>query len=81
MNGYQGGGGYNMEAAQPNGNGRLEEAEGEAPKYSDINLILDQILSMSDQSVDEAQVKLRCGEKDGKTDCLLCRWSRRGNKP
>ena len=57
MNGYQGGGGYNMEAAQPNGNGRLEEAEGEAPKYSDINLILDQILSMSDQSVDEAQVK------------------------
>ena len=57
MNGYQGGGGYNMEAAQPNGNGRLEEAEGEAPKYSDINLILDQILSMSDQSVDEAQVE------------------------
>jgi len=57
MNGYQGGGGYNMEAAQPNGNGRLEEGEGEAPKYSDINLILDQILSMSDQSVDEAQVE------------------------
>ena len=57
MNGYQGGGGYNMEAAQPNGNGRLEEAEGEAPKYSDINLILDQILSMSDQNIDEAQVE------------------------
>merc|ERR1719305_210326 len=57
MNGFQGGGGYNMEAAQPNGNGRLEDAEGEAPKYSDINLILDQILSMSDQSVDEAQVE------------------------
>ena len=57
MNGYQGGGGYNMEPAQPNGNGRLEETEGEAPKYSDINLILDQILSMSDQSVDEAQVE------------------------
>ena len=56
MNGFQGGG-YNMEAAQPNGNGRLEEVEGEAPKYSDINLILDQILSMSDQSVDEAQVE------------------------
>ena len=63
MNGYQGGGGYNMEAAQPNGNGRLEETDGEAPKYSDINLILDQILSMSDQSVDEAQVRQRKRER------------------
>ena len=62
MNGFQGDG-YNMEAAQPNGNGRLEEAEGEAPKYSDINLILDQILSMSDQSVDEAQVRQRKRER------------------
>ena len=81
MNGYQGGGGYNMEAAQPNGNGRLEEAEGEAPKYSDINLILDQILSMSDQSVDEAQVKSRPLEKDSQTDSLFCRWSRQGSRP
>merc|ERR1719450_1690760 len=45
-------------SAQPNGNGRVgEETEGEAPKYSDINLILDQILSMSDQNIDEAQVE------------------------
>ena len=64
MNGYQGGvqgvPGYNMDpnSAPVNGNGRVgEEAEGEAPKYSDINLILDQILSMSDQNIDEAQVE------------------------
>ena len=81
MNGYQGGGGYNMEAAQPNGNGRLEEGEGEAPKYSDINLILDQILSMSDQSVDEAQVRQRKRDSLTETECFLFRWSRRGNRP
>ena len=30
--------------------------EGEGPKYSDINNILDQILNITDQSLDEAQV-------------------------
>jgi hypothetical protein len=30
--------------------------EGEGAKYSDINSILDQILNITDQSLDEAQV-------------------------
>jgi hypothetical protein len=31
--------------------------EGEGAKYSDINSILDQILNITDQSLDEAQVR------------------------
>jgi hypothetical protein len=31
--------------------------EGEGAKYSDINSILDQILNITDQSLDEAQVE------------------------
>ena len=60
--GYQGGGGYGMESQQQNNtNGGQAEENGdntnrEAPKYSDINMILDQILTMSDQNIDEAQV-------------------------
>ena len=60
LNGYQG---YNMgndgqQTTSPpptNGNGRAE-SEGEGAKYSDINNILDQILNITDQSLDEAQV-------------------------
>lgn len=33
------------------------EQQSEGPKYSDINLILDQILDMSGQNIDEAQVR------------------------
>ena len=55
QNGY---GGYGMEGAglqqptSPHTNG----TEDEGSKYSDINSILDQILNITDQSLDEAQV-------------------------
>ena len=42
--------------AETNGVQAGENGAGEGPKYSDINLILDQILTMSDQNIDEAQV-------------------------
>ena len=42
--------------AETNGVQAVENGAGEGPKYSDINLILDQILTMSDQNIDEAQV-------------------------
>ena len=42
--------------AETNGVQTVENGSGEGPKYSDINLILDQILTMSDQNIDEAQV-------------------------
>ena len=64
MNGYPGGGQY---GGLESSNGGGEETNGvaasngeqasEGPKYSDINLILDQILDMSGQNIDEAQVK------------------------
>ncbi len=41
-------------AATPGQNG-----SGAAPQYSDINQILDQILNITDQSLDEAQVRIR----------------------
>ena len=64
MNGYAGaGGGFTMENSNGGGgaggdqeNGVTGETQSEGPKYSDINMILDQILTMSDQNIDEAQV-------------------------
>ena len=65
QNGYQG---YGLEGQQPtspapagNGTNGVQQdgvvgTEGEGPKYSDINNILDQILNITDQSLDEAQV-------------------------
>ena len=39
------------------GNGAVGEGQnGSGPNYSDINQILDQILNITDQSLDEAQV-------------------------
>ena len=63
-------GGYGLENQQspqeagspqdPNagGNGAVADAgqNGSGPNYSDINQILDQILNITDQSLDEAQV-------------------------
>ena len=62
--GYQAGpgAGYGLEQAATNGGGQVEAETngggeaGEGAKFSDINLILDQILTMSDQNIDEAQV-------------------------
>lgn len=65
-------GGYGLENQQspqeagspqdPNsgGNGAVGDAgqNGSGPNYSDINQILDQILNITDQSLDEAQVRL-----------------------
>jgi len=77
LNGYQG---YNMggEGQQPtsppptNGNGRVE-AEGEGAKYSDINNILDQILNITDQSLDEARKHtLNCHRMKPALFSVLC---------
>ena len=60
--GYQLGPGFGLEQAATNGGGQVEAETngggeaGEGAKFSDINLILDQILTMSDQNIDEAQV-------------------------
>ena len=60
--GYQPGPGFGLEQAATNGGGQVEAETngggeaGEGAKFSDINLILDQILTMSDQNIDEAQV-------------------------
>ena len=47
--------------AAAGGNGAVAEAgggqNGSGPNYSDINQILDQILNITDQSLDEAQVR------------------------
>lgn len=80
--GQNGGGyaGYGMvegghEAASPpppNGNG---EGESEAPRYSDINQILDQILNITDQSLDEAQARkhtLNCHRMKPALFSVLC---------
>ena len=42
------------------GNGAVGDAgqNGSGPNYSDINQILDQILNITDQSLDEAQVSI-----------------------
>jgi len=52
--GYGMGEGGHQAASPPPSNG---EAEGEAPRYSDINQILDQILNITEQSLDEAQAR------------------------
>ena len=65
-------GGYGLDTQQspqeagspqdPNagGNGAVADAgqNGSGPNYSDINQILDQILNITDQSLDEAQVNI-----------------------
>ena len=60
QNGYNS---YSMEPTSPHTNGT--EPENEGSKYSDINAILDQILNITDQSLDEAQVRniLGCLER------------------
>lgn len=77
LNGYQG---YNMgnegqQASSPpptNGNGRAE-TEGEGAKYSDINNILDQILNITDQSLDEARKHtLNCHRMKPALFSVLC---------
>ena len=70
QNGY---GGYGLEGAgqqqptSPHTNGT--EAD-EGSKYSDINSILDQILNITDQSLDEAQV-LYYLSYELQQDCLV----------
>jgi hypothetical protein len=51
--------GQNGYPGYPGGLGAVEQGggEGEGAKYSDINSILDQILNITDQSLDEAQVR------------------------
>jgi hypothetical protein len=49
--------GYQAPVGSPtNGENGGGEQQQEAAKYSDINTILDQILNITDQSLDEAQV-------------------------
>lgn len=74
--------GYNMgvegqQAASPpptNGNS-APESEGEGARYSDINQILDQILNITDQSLDEAQARkhtLNCHRMKPALFSVLC---------
>merc|ERR1719419_2034318 len=70
--------GYEAPASSPppptNGNGRAE-SEGEGAKYSDINTILDQILNITDQSLDEAQARkhtLNCHRMKPALFSVLC---------
>jgi pre-B-cell leukemia transcription factor 1 len=83
QNGYQG---YGLEGQQPtspapaaNGNNGVQDGqqgtEGEGPKYSDINNILDQILNITDQSLDEAQARkhtLNCHRMKPALFSVLC---------
>lgn len=49
--------------------------ENEAPRYSDINLLLDQILNITDQSLDEAQARkhtLNCHRMKPALFSVLC---------
>ena len=51
------------------------EGEGDGPKYSDINTILDQILNITDQSLDEAQARkhtLNCHRMKPALFSVLC---------
>lgn len=77
QNGYQGYGGMEAQSPTPpdasNGNG--VEGESESPKYSDINNILDQILNITDQSLDEAQARkhtLNCHRMKPALFSVLC---------
>ena len=65
--------------AETNGVQSVENGSGEGPKYSDINLILDQILTMSDQNIDEAQVLRNNPLKTNVMAIFYFMWSRRGN--
>ena len=68
--------------AETNGVQAVENGAGEGPKYSDINLILDQILTMSDQNIDEAQVlRIQSAVEVNVMAILYFMWSRRGSTP
>jgi len=57
----------------PNNGG--ENVENEGPRYSDINLLLDQILNITDQSLDEAQARkhtLNCHRMKPALFSILC---------
>jgi len=77
QNGYQGYQGMDgQEASSPApSNGNSVEGEGDGPKYSDINTILDQILNITDQSLDEAQARkhtLNCHRMKPALFSVLC---------
>ena len=55
-NGYQGPAGSPTNGENGTGGTGNPEGQNETSKYSDINTILDQILNITDQSLDEAQV-------------------------
>ena len=78
-----------MESQQQNNtNGGQTDENGdntnrEAPKYSDINMILDQILTMSDQNIDEAQVVITLSRQYKVSNIARTNfmWSRLANTP
>jgi len=82
QNSYPGQQGYGDAAAanvaevgSPPANGNSENAENEGPRYSDINLLLDQILNITDQSLDEAQARkhtLNCHRMKPALFSVLC---------
>ena len=64
-----------QEVGSPPTNGNSENAENEGPRYSDINLLLDQILNITDQSLDEAQARkhtLNCHRMKPALFSVLC---------
>lgn len=79
---YPGQQGYGDQAAAPGAevgsppaNGNSENVENEGPRYSDINLLLDQILNITDQSLDEAQARkhtLNCHRMKPALFSVLC---------
>ena len=67
--------GTGAEVGSPPANGSSENAENEGPRYSDINLLLDQILNITDQSLDEAQARkhtLNCHRMKPALFSVLC---------
>lgn len=82
QNSYPGQQGYGDAAAatvaevgSPPANGNSENVENEGPRYSDINLLLDQILNITDQSLDEAQARkhtLNCHRMKPALFSVLC---------
>jgi len=72
--GYQGMEGQQASSPAPS-NGTSVEGDGDGPKYSDINTILDQILNITDQSLDEAQARkhtLNCHRMKPALFSVLC---------
>ena len=64
-----------QDVGSPPTNGNSENAENEGPRYSDINLLLDQILNITDQSLDEAQARkhtLNCHRMKPALFSVLC---------